>query len=211
LEALMPRILVLISLLFSLAGCISSDRPLFSDDAARTPLPASFIMVGREADKMEAWRVDQDGQAYRWEQEKGESVVRLYPLPAGMVRPGFHVAMVQEEGDADLLYGLVEVVGDEIVMYSFDANERAAAIGVKPDDSKFSFATRFRSAEDLLAVMTSVAAAAPPGVRAAYADKIGDVRVFPLEVYDLADPARKAEGEELLAAADAARSKEQKE
>lgn len=204
----MLRLFVLFTLLFALAGCISSEAPLFAEEDAKMPLPPSFIMVGREAGKMEAWRVDRDGKAYRWEQEKGVSFVRFYPLPASTVRPGFHVAMVKEDGDADLLYGLVEITGNEIVMYSFSGDERAAAVGVKPDDSKFSLATRFRSAQDLVAVMMSVAAMAPPGVRAAYSDKIGEVRVFPLEVYDLSDPARSAEGERLLAEAEAAREKE---
>lgn len=207
----MRPVLLLISLLFALSGCISSEAPLFSDEAAKTPVPASFILAGREAEKTEAWGVEQSGKAYLWEQEKGVSFVRFYPLEASAVRPGFHIAMAAEEGDADLLYGLVEIAGDVIVMYSFDADERAAAAGVKPGDSNFSFATRFRIAKDLIAVMTSVAAMVPQGVRDNYADKVGEVRGFPLEVYDLSDPVRKAEGEMLLAAAEAARAKEQKE
>ena len=199
----MRRFFALLLLFLPLSGCITSGTPLFEGVTPSTPLPASFIMHGEQNGESQAWRLGLSGNAYRWEQEKGVSLVRFYPLKAKIIRPGFYVAMVTEEDGGDLLYGLVEIGKQELRTYVFDAAARAAAVGAKVEDRKFS--TSFLDRDGLVKTFVSVALKMPAGAEGKIDDGLGEVQAARLDIYDLSDPARAAQGEKLLAEARAQR------
>lgn len=195
----MRRLFALLFLLLPLSGCITSGTPLFEGVTPARPLPAAFIMHGEQNGESQAWRLALTGDAYRWEQEKGVSLVRFYPLKAKIIRPGFYVAMVTEEDGGDLLYGLVEIGRQELRTYVFDAGPRAAAVGAKVEDRKFS--TSFLTRDDLIKTFVSVAMKMPPDAQGKIDDGLGEVQAARLDIYDLSDPARAAQGEKLFAEA----------
>lgn len=185
-------VISLLSVLAALSGCIASDAPFFTDSKAATPLPARFILYGKSSDGEQAWRVERKGDAYDWQIDNKITHVRFVPLGGKDVRKGFHVAVLMGPDD-DLMYGLVEIGPDLVTAFVFDADNPAQVLKVPFDTRNFS--TRFANSADLVTVFRYVAARMPAGASGPVADPDADIRATRLEVFDLADPARRKEGE----------------
>ncbi len=191
----MRRLFILFSLLstlFALAGCITSDAPFFTDRKAATPLPAKFILYGKSSEGARAWRVERNLDGYDWHLDKKVTHVRFVPLGGQNVRKGFHVAVLTGPDD-DLMYGLVEIGRNLVTTYVFDADTPAQVLKV-PFDAR-NFSTRFAKGEDLVTVFRYVAARMAPDSYGPVEYPDGEITATRLEVFDLADPARGKEGE----------------
>lgn len=185
-------LLSLLSIVLALAGCITSDAPFFTDKKAATPLPAKFILYGKSSDSERAWRVERKGDAYDWQVDNKITNVRFIPLGGQNVRKGFHVAVLNGPDD-DLMYGLVEIGPKLVTAFVFDADKPAQVLKVPFDAHNFS--TRFAASEDLVTVFRYVASRMPADANGPIEDPDGEITATRLEVFDLADPARRKEGE----------------
>ena len=183
--------LVLILLLLPLTGCVVSDRDLFAGEYGATPLPDAFILFAQDRDEPDGGYVYRDGDYYVALDGDEVEVYRLVQLDGA-----YFIAIDRDDDGLGAIYGLVEITDQELIMIGVDSDWLAQDQKIETDDLFPVFP--FEEREALLSMFRRAAkqAANRPDW------KKDDAR---FRIYDLADPAQREAGENLVAAAREAR------